>query len=732
MASLNDYERKRSRGKTPEPFGKGRKSKEPIFVIQRHDARNLHYDFRLERDGALASWAVPKGVPLEPGQQHLAVHVEDHPLTYATFAGEIPAGNYGAGTVEIWDHGTYELVEEKPNGGLTVRLRGERLDGLWTLVPAHLGGNAKNWLIVKKKEEEDAPPGKRRTYAPMLATLAADVPTGEGWLFEVKWDGFRAIATIRGGNVDLRSRNDKSFVDRFPTVVRTLERALRTPDCVLDGEVVAVGEDGRATFSAMQQGKEGTTYLYVAFDLLEVEGTPLIDLPLTERHKRLAELVDTGQRGIQISATFDDGPALYAAAQEQRFEGIMAKRADSPYEPGRRTRNWLKLKTQGRQELVIVGYTKGQGRRADAFGALVLGVYENGVLRWAGNVGTGFDDAEIARLLSRLKPLRRDDSPFAEVPKMPKVRKGDVVWVEPELVAEVRFAEWTHDGRLRAPVYQGLREDKEADEVQRERPSIEPEIRKGKRVLKLSNLDKPFWPDEGITKGDLLAYYRDVAPAILPHLRGPAVHDEALPGRVEREVLLPEGCAEAHARLDPDRALRGLDARPAPAATPDRLPARERRAGAALGGEHGLHRHEHLVLTGRQAVPARLGAVRPRPVAGRRLPRDDPGRAADQGDARPARARVVSEDERLGGHSYPRPGRPAAHVRPDARVLGDRRRRDCACPSRPRDDRVDEGEAPRRPDRLESERGGQDDRVRVLGAAEGRARPSRRRCGGTR
>ena len=179
----------------------------------------------------------------------------------------------------------------------------------------------------------------------------------------------------------------------------------------------------------------------------------------------------------------------------------------------------MKLKTQGRQELVIAGYTKGQGRRADAFGALVLGVYENGVLRWAGNVGTGFDDAEIARLLSRLKPLRRDDSPFAEVPKMPKVRKGDVVWVEPELVAEVRFAEWTHDGRLRAPVYQGLREDKEADEVHRERPSIEPEIKRGKRVLKLSNLDKPFWPDEGITKGDLLAYYRDVAPAILPHLQ---------------------------------------------------------------------------------------------------------------------------------------------------------------------------------------------------------------------
>ncbi len=519
MGSLKDYERKRARGKTPEPFDEGRKGKEPIFVIQRHDARSLHYDFRLERDGALASWAVPKGVPLEPGEQHLAVHVEDHPLTYATFEGEIPAGNYGAGTVEIWDHGTYELVEEKANGGLTVRLNGERLNGLWTLIPAKLGGNAKNWLIVKKKEEEGATQRKPRTYRPMLATLAADVPTGEGWLFEVKWDGFRAIATIRGGNIDLRSRNDKSFVDRFPTVVRTLERALRTPDCVLDGEVVAVGEDGRATFSAMQQGKEGTTYLYVAFDLLEVEGTPLIDLPLTERRERLAELVDTRQRGIQISAAFDDGPALYEAAQEQRFEGIVAKRADSPYEPGRRSRNWLKLKTQGRQELVIVGYTKGQGRRSDVFGALVLGVFENGVLRWAGNVGTGFDDAEIRRLLGLLKPLRRDDSPFAEVPKMPKVRKGDVVWVEPKLVAEVRFAEWTHDGRLRAPVYQGLRDDKEADEVHRERPSIEPEVKRGKRVLNLSNLDKPFWPDEGISKGDLLSYYRDIAPALVPHLK---------------------------------------------------------------------------------------------------------------------------------------------------------------------------------------------------------------------
>ena len=345
------------------------------------------------------------------------------------------------------------------------------------------------------------------------------MPSGEGWLFEVKWDGFRALATIRGGDVDLRSRNDKSFVERFPTVVRALTRSVRSPDCVLDGEVVAVGRDGRATFSAMQQGKEGTTYLYLAFDLLELEGEPLVDLPLVERRARLAELLDLRPGGVQLSATFEDGDALYTAAQEQRFEGIVAKRADSRYLPGRRSRDWLKIKTQGRQELVVAGWTKGQGKRSGGLGALVLAVNEGGELRWAGNVGTGFDDAEIDRLLGKLRPLVRETSPFPEPPRMPRVRRGDVTWVEPVLVAEVRFAEWTHDGRLRAPVYEGLREDKEADEVQRERVAVGPEVKKGKRVLKLSNLDKPFWPEEGITKGDLLTYYRDVAPVLVPHLR---------------------------------------------------------------------------------------------------------------------------------------------------------------------------------------------------------------------
>jgi bifunctional non-homologous end joining protein LigD len=524
VAKLADYRKKRDPKKTPEPFGGKKKGKQPIFVIQRHDARRLHYDFRLERDGALASWAVPKGVPLEPGQRALAVHVEDHPLEYASFEGEIPKGQYGAGLVEIWDKGTYELVEEKKDGGLTVRLHGDRLEGTWTLVPAKLDGNPKNWLILKKREDgAAAEPRPRRKYAPMLATLAKDVPRGDDWLFEVKWDGYRAIVDVHGGAATLTSRKGNDLTGRFESVAKAIERAIKTPDCVLDGEVCALDEEGRATFSAMQQGKPGTRYVFVAFDVLEVEGEPLLDRPLTERQERLASLIDRRNRTVQLSESFDDGQALFKAAQEQHFEGIVAKKRDSRYFPGKRTREWLKIKTHGRQEFVIAGYSRGQGRRSGRFGSLILGYRQGDELVYAGNVGTGFTDEEIDRLLAKLKPLQRAGTPFREVPKMPKVRKDAVVWVEPKLVAEIEFVEWTHDGRLRAPSYQGLREDKEAEDVRREEPDqpeqLPAEIRKGKRVLKLSNLDKPFWPDEGITKGDLLAYYRDVAPVVVPHLK---------------------------------------------------------------------------------------------------------------------------------------------------------------------------------------------------------------------
>ncbi|HEY6054019.1 MAG TPA: DNA polymerase ligase N-terminal domain-containing protein, partial [Gaiellaceae bacterium] len=310
MAKLEEYKRKRDPGKTPEPFGGRRRGKAPIFVVQRHDARRLHYDFRLERDGVLLSWAVPKGVPLEPGAKALAVHVEDHPIEYAKFEGEIPKGQYGAGTVEIWDNGTWEPLEEKRDGGLTFRLHGERLQGVWTLVPAHLDGKEQNWLLIRKAEESGHGPG-RSDYRPMLATLAADVPAGDGWLHEVKWDGYRALAYVRGGEVELKSRRDNDLTKRF----RQVADALATlPDCVLDGEVCALDESGRTSFSAMQQSSG--RLVYVVFDLLEERGEPLVDLPLSERRGRLGRLLKPSA-SVQLSDAFDDGKALMTAAREQ-------------------------------------------------------------------------------------------------------------------------------------------------------------------------------------------------------------------------------------------------------------------------------------------------------------------------------------------------------------------------------------------------------------------------------
>jgi bifunctional non-homologous end joining protein LigD len=507
---LDEYNRKRDPKQTPEPFTSKRgKAKQPIFVVQRHDARRLHYDFRLERNGALASWAVPKGVPLEPGQRALAVHVEDHPLDYATFEGEIPKGNYGAGSVEIWDHGTYELVEEKQDGGLTVRLHGERLDGTWTLIPAHLDGKEQNWLLMRKRDETVRT--SRRTYKPMLAMLAESLPPGDDWVYEVKWDGYRALGYVRSGEAKLFSRRGNDLNGRFPAIAKALEKAVRSPECVVDGEVCALDENGRPSFSAMQQGKADTPLVYEVFDLLEVDGVPIVDLPYLERRERLDQLLDKRVRNVQISGYFDDGESLLEAAKQQRLEGVMAKRPGSRYSEGGRTRDWLKIKTHGEQEFVIVGYTKGEGRRADRFGSLVLATYEGSELRWVGNVGTGFTEKTLSDLLKSLEPLKTSASPLSTIPKMPKVRRTDVVWVEPALVAQVKFTEWTHDGHLRAPVYLGLRDDKPARDVHKETPLS--------TRVKLSNLDKVFFDAEGITKGDLLEYYRAVAPVLVPHLR---------------------------------------------------------------------------------------------------------------------------------------------------------------------------------------------------------------------
>jgi bifunctional non-homologous end joining protein LigD len=340
------------------------------------------------------------------------------------------------------------------------------------------------------------------------------LPPGDDWVYEVKWDGYRALGYVRGGDARLVSRNGNDLTARFPDVAKALAKGARSPECVVDGEVCALDENGRPSFSAMQQGKAGTPLVYEVFDLLEVDGVPIVDLPLLERRERLEALIDRRQKTVQVSGFFENGEALLEAAAEQGLEGVMAKRPASRYAEGKRTRDWLKVKTHGRQEFVICGWTKGQGRRAGRFGSLVLGTYRGKELSWVGNVGTGFKERDIDELLAKLEPLRTDTAPFKEIPKMPKVRKGDVVWVKPKLVCEVEFVEWTHDGHLRAPSFQGLRDDKPAVEVRREDPV---EAKEGR--VKLSNLDKVFFADDGITKGDLLDYYRAVAPALLPHLR---------------------------------------------------------------------------------------------------------------------------------------------------------------------------------------------------------------------
>jgi bifunctional non-homologous end joining protein LigD len=347
----------------------------------------------------------------------------------------------------------------------------------------------------------------------MLATSADTLPKGDDWVYEVKWDGYRALGYVRGGDPKLVSRNGNDLTARFPTVARALVKAARSPDCVVDGEVCALDANGRPSFSAMQQGKRETPLVYEVFDVLEIDGVPLLDLPLRERRERLEQLLDRRVTNVQISGVFDDGEALFEAATVQGLEGVMAKRPESRYAEGKRTRDWLKVKTHGRQEFVIVGWTKGEGRRADSFGSLVLATYEGNELRWVGNCGTGFDERTIDELLRVLRPLVRETSPLEVVPKMPKVRKGDVTWVEPELVCEVRFAEWTHDGHLRAAVFEGLRDDKSAQDVHRETPAATIETR-----VKLSNLDKVFFAEEGITKGDLIEYYRAVADVLVPHL----------------------------------------------------------------------------------------------------------------------------------------------------------------------------------------------------------------------
>jgi len=366
---------------------------------------------------------------------------------------------------------------------------------------------------------------RREDYRPMLATLAQQLPSGEGWLFEVKWDGYRALGYLRDGRARLVSRSGNEVTERYPQIASGLVAALGGRDCVVDGEICAFDHRGRLSFAALQRPEPSTPIFYEVFDLLELDSKPLLELPLRERRRELERLLDGGNEFVRLSQGFADGQRLLAVVREQHLEGVMAKRLSSRYMEGRRSRQWRKIKTHQRQEFVICGYTQGQGRRAGRFGALVLGVYHGRELVWVGNCGTGFSEQDLEALLAKLVQLRRATPPFASAPRMARVRADEVVWVQPELVCEVRFAEWTRHGHLRAPSFVGLRDDKDPRQVRREAPA--PAVRRNSgreltdsgRELRLTNLDKLFWPAEGITKGELIDYYRAVSAVLLPHLR---------------------------------------------------------------------------------------------------------------------------------------------------------------------------------------------------------------------
>src|SRR2546423_4947118 len=471
---LSEYEKKRSFEKTPEPRGakKSKRADGNRFVVHEHHARRLHWDLRLERAGALASWALPKGVPQDPKENRLAVRTEDHPLEYLDFRGEIPKGQYGAGTIEIWDRGTYE-TEKFRDDEVIVTFSGERVQGKYAIFQT----DGDNWMIHRMDppldpEREPMP----RQLKPMLATLSTRLPPDEdAWAYEVKWDGVRAIAYCEGGHLRLESRTLREITAHYPEL-RPLGAELGARAAVLDGEVVAFDEDGRPSFerlqgrmnlasaAAVRRRMADCPVTYLIFDLLYLDGRSLLDLPYTERRERLEQLELDGAGWQTPSHHLGEGTALLRLTQERGLEGLVAKRLDSRYLPGRRSRAWLKVKNIRSQELVVGGWLPGQGRRAAAVGALLVGDYEDDDggrrLRYAGRVGTGFTDAELERLAKLLEPLRTNQSPF-EGRQPPK----QAVFVEPRLVAEVAFREWTAARTLRAPVYKGLRTDKDPAEV---------------------------------------------------------------------------------------------------------------------------------------------------------------------------------------------------------------------------------------------------------------------------
>lgn len=613
---LRTYRAKRDFDVTTEPSPGNRRgrSKPPAakapasarFVVQKHAARNLHYDFRLEIDGVLKSWAVPKGPSLDPKVRRMAVHVEDHPLAYADFEGTIPPKQYGAGTVIVWDRGTW-LPEDDPgkayrDGRIKFALRGHKLTGRWMLVRMRARDERQDpWLLIKERDDaarpeseysivdeapgsvlgedppqesrtQEPPPEARRAplpqrLVPQLATLVERAPEDSGWSWEMKFDGYRILARIDGRGVRLYTRNGHDWTARIGSLGREVA-ALGLPSGWLDGEIIAQDTDGAPDFQHLQNAfdSQRTDELrYYVFDMPYCAGYDLRKVPLQRRRALLREwLVAHPSERVRFSESFDARPReLLESARRIGMEGLIGKRIESTYVPGR-SATWIKLKYRNRQEFVVGGYTDPQGSRS-AFGALLLGVHDApGALRYAGRVGSGFDERTLREIARRFDALHSDESPFAD-----NARERGVHWLRPELVAEVSFTQWTDDGRVRHAVFHGLRSDKPAAAITREK-AVKPmkETRsshEGTSIagVRVSNPDRVIDDTTGITKHELVAYYARVARTMLPHLK-------------QRPVALlraPDGIGgtkffQKHASASPIPGVRSLDTKYDPGEAP--------------------------------------------------------------------------------------------------------------------------------------------------------------------
>ena len=562
MPDLTSYSQKRNFAQTPEPAGKTEKPGETLhFVVQHHLASREHYDFRLEWQGALKSWAVPKGPSTDPADKRLAVRVEDHPLAYRHFEGTIPKGQYGGGTVAIWDEGTYEPIAFGEDS-IKIVLHGKRLKGPWTLVKMK-DQKKDNWLLIKERDH----PGRHALQGgelnpfdhadAQLAKLVQAVPTGEGWLYELKYDGYRILSFVEGGRVRLLTRGGGDYTQKFKPAARALAQLAEGRAMVLDGEMVAADTRGRPDFQALQgylkhpAGQEKRLQ-YMVFDLLALDGADLRQEPLVKRKALLAALLAGAPEPLRYSAHIEgQGGALLEEARKASLEGIVGKRADSVY-AGTRNGDWVKLKCGPRQEFVIGGYTISP-KRESGVSALLLGVYREGALVYCGRAG-GFSQKDMDELEAKCKPIIRKTPPFREAPG---ARPGErVFWLRPQYAAEIAFAEWTREGLLRQAKFKGLREDKNIKEITREdaeaaahsRPHSEDCVIEG---VKLTHPDKIVSGET--TKRDLALYYQKIAPRMLPHVQGRFLSAVRCPGGAGGECFFkkhPEGGKEGYYAIE--------------------------------------------------------------------------------------------------------------------------------------------------------------------------------------